>query len=224
MAGDWIKVEHATIDKPEILQMAELLGTTADDVFGKLFRVWVWFDQQSRNGDAGCVTESALMRFIDRHVASNGFAACMKKVGWLSASGMPNFERHNGESAKNRALTNKRMKRHRDATRDDGVTQNASPEKRREEITPIVPTRFAEFWERYPGPRKVAKSKCVKFWATHKLDPLTDQILSHVALMAVSVQWQEKGGQFVPAPLTYLNQRRWEDGSPSAEVPRRLAL
>ena len=26
MAGDWIKFEHASLDKPEVLRIAELLG------------------------------------------------------------------------------------------------------------------------------------------------------------------------------------------------------
>jgi hypothetical protein len=129
LAGDWIKVEHATIDKLEVLQMAELLETTADDVLGKLIRVWVWFDIQSRDGHAGGVTGVTLMKFIDRHVSSQGFAACMKKVGWLTDTGIPNFDHHNGESSKKRALSNKRQSRHRNA---DSVT-DALPEKRREE-------------------------------------------------------------------------------------------
>lgn len=129
MAGDWIKVEHATIDKPEVLQMADLLEVSADDVLGKLIRVWAWFDLQSRDGHAGNVTGVTLMKFIDRLVARQGFAACMKKVGWLGEFGIPNFDRHNGESSKNRALSNNRQKRHRNA---QSVTK-ALPEKRREE-------------------------------------------------------------------------------------------
>lgn len=129
MAGDWIKFEHATLDKPEVLVMADMLETTPDDVIGKLLRVWVWFDKQSRDGYAGGVTGNALMFFIDRHVARNGFAACMKKVGWLGDDCLPNFDRHNGETAKNRALSKDRMKRKRYAD----VTPEASPEKRREE-------------------------------------------------------------------------------------------
>jgi hypothetical protein len=129
VAGDWIKFELATSDKPEVLAMAELLGTSSDDVVGKLLRVWGWFDQQTQNGNAVSVTGNTLKRFIDRLVASQGFAACMEKVGWLNDSGVPNFERHNGESAKKRALTNKRVKRMRNAD----VTPDALPEKRREE-------------------------------------------------------------------------------------------
>jgi len=215
LAGDWIKVEHVTIDKPEVLAMAELLGIEPDAVFGKLFRVWRWFDQQSLNGDARGVTNVTLMKFIDTLVASQGFAASMKKVGWLTETGMPNFDRHNGESAKNRALTNKRMKRFRDA---DSVT-SASPEKRREEITPIVPS-FEKFWDIYPGPRRVGKAKCLKVWQAQELEALANRILQHVTAMSSSAQWRESGGKFIPAPLTYLNQRRFEDGLPEAPVTR----
>jgi hypothetical protein len=218
MAGDWLKIEHATVDKPEVLEMADLLGTSSDDVFGKLFRVWIWFDQQSRNGDAGGVTGNALMRFIDRLVASQGFASCMKKVGWLTDSGIPNFDRHNGESAKNRALTRKRMKR----LRDGASVTIASPEKRREEKTPIVPSspKFDDFWKLYPGPRKVGRSKCLTLWTANGFEAVGDQVLLHVAAMAASPQWKEQEGKFIPSPLTYLNQRRFEDGLPEQPRPR----
>lgn len=212
MAGDWIKFELATIDKPEVLLMADLLSLTSDDVVGKLLRVWGWFDQRSVNGDAGGVTNVTLMKFIDRHVGRQGFAACMKQVGWLTDDGLPNFDRHNGESAKNRALTKKRMKKMRNAD----VTQSSSPEKRREEINPIVPLRFDEFWNAYPGPRKVAKAKCMQVWLERGFTAVADQVLLHVEAMKVTPQWREAGGKFVPAPLTYLNQRRFEDGLPES--------
>lgn len=133
MAGDWIKFEHSTLDKPEVLVLADFLETTPDDIVGKLLRIWVWFDKNSVNGDAGGVTGNALMRFIDGHVGRQGFAACMKKVGWLNENGVPNFDRHNGKSAKKRALTAARTREWRDAKGDDSVTRDASPEKRREE-------------------------------------------------------------------------------------------
>lgn len=215
MAGNWIKIEEATLDKPEVLAMAEMLGTSADDVVGKLLRVWFWFDKQSLDGYASGVTNVTLDKFIDRHVASQGFAQTMRKVGWLSDSGLPNFERHNGETAKNRALTNKRMKKMRNAS----VTPTASPEKNREDITPIVPG-FDKFWNAYPGPRKIGKAKCLALWQSQKLEPIADRVLQHVAAMAASQQWRKEGGKFVPSSLTYLNQRRFEDGLPEPEVSR----
>lgn len=223
MAGDWIKFEHATLDKPEVLLMAELLETSPDDVIGKLLRVWVWFDQQSENGNAGGVTYVTLAKFIDRHVSSQGFAACMKKVGWLSDEGMPHFDRHNGESAKKRALTKDRVAKARSVV----VTLNALPEKRREEVTPIAPdggsAEFTRFWKAWPASkRKNSRHSCATIWRTKKLDALADSIIAHVEAMKSSQQWREG---FEPAPKTYLNGRRWEDGTPQeTQPPHRLAV
>ena len=40
MAGDWIKIEENTPDKPEVHKMASILGIDPDAVVGKLVRVW----------------------------------------------------------------------------------------------------------------------------------------------------------------------------------------
>ena len=72
--------------------------------------------------------------------------------------------------------------------------------------------RFAEFWQAWPaGPRKQAKAECEKKWKARGLDDLADEIIGHVRAILKTKQFQD----FTPAPLTYLNQRRWEDGAPS---------
>ena len=140
MAGDWITIQHATPDKPEVGIIAETLGIDIDAVVGKLLRVWIWADQQTYDGNAGSVTRALL----DRVTGVAGFANAMIEAGWLidSEGGLlfPNFDRHNGETSKRRALTNKRVQKHR-AERNakcnassvtDSVTKTL-PEKRREE-------------------------------------------------------------------------------------------
>jgi hypothetical protein len=52
MAGDWIKFDTSTPDKPEVFEMAAELGIDPDAVVGKLLRVWKWFDQQTTDGNA----------------------------------------------------------------------------------------------------------------------------------------------------------------------------
>jgi hypothetical protein len=111
----WIKVEHITPDKPEIILMAENLGVDQDAIVGKCLRVWIWADQQTISGNAATVTFS----FLDRLTNCPGFASQLVAVGWLvSRSGrlqLPNFDRHNGQTAKNRALSTDRVQRHRNA-------------------------------------------------------------------------------------------------------------
>jgi hypothetical protein len=146
MAGDWIKLEIATSDKPEVWQIAESLGIDPDAVVGKLIRVWAWFDQQTLDGNAkgnaASVTKSATMALLDRKVGVTGFCAAMVSVGWMLEDGvavtLPNFDRHNGKTAKTRALTAKRVSEHKkkgNATANALVTVDALPreEKRREE-------------------------------------------------------------------------------------------
>ncbi|WP_372897584.1 hypothetical protein [Stieleria sp.] len=128
MAGDWIKIENTTPDKPEVFRMAERLEIDPDAVTGKLVRIWIWADQQTVDGNAGCVTRLLL----DRLAGVSGFADAMSDCGWLQEENgellLPNFERHNGKTAKTRALTRKRVESHRKNCNADTVTP-ALPEK-----------------------------------------------------------------------------------------------
>lgn len=77
--------------------------------------------------------------------------------------------------------------------------------------TPHTPkgVRFAEFWETWPSSqRKVAKAECEKRWKARGLDAEADAILAHVVVSKGTRQWLDG---YEPAPLTYLNQKRWQD-------------
>ena len=145
MAGDWLKFEKATLDKPEIFEMAGMLGIDPDAVIGKLLRVWDWFDDQSQNGCAPVTLAAQL----NRNTGVTGFVDAMRAVGWIIIESdklrIPNFERHNGQSAKTRSLSAKRMAKSRGKScansYDDSVTSSATkaqPEKRREEKSIIT--------------------------------------------------------------------------------------
>ena len=47
-------------------------------------------------------------------------------------------------------------------------------------------------------------------------------ILAHVESLKVSTGWQKNGGEFIPAPLVYLNQRRWEGAEASNDASDRI--
>ncbi|HBR3614611.1 DNA replication domain protein [Klebsiella pneumoniae] len=162
MASSWIKVEVITPDKPEIFQIAEILNIDPDAVLGKLVRIWAWADQQTVDGNAGSVTKGVL----DRIAFITGFADALIAVGWLAYDGnkliLPNFERHNGESSKKRALTNRRVAAHR-KNETQKVTlaalQKALPEEEEEEEVkdkiPPNPPRGREPKKSYPYPEQL---------------------------------------------------------------------
>lgn len=218
----WIKIDHTTPDKPEVMQIADALGITPEQAFGHLCRIWIWADQQSLNGHAIVVTEKGLDR-IARH---SGFASAVRAVGWLNGPdgsiSLPNFDVNNGETAKKRALATKRQVTRRSRLRsDNGVTR----EDKRRINTPIPPSgAFLKFWNAWPRhTRKQSKGQCWERWRKFSLDAVAEEIVMHVEAMKRSTDWLKESGAFIPAPLAYLNQRRWE-GADLGQQELRVAM
>jgi hypothetical protein len=79
-----------------------------------------------------------------------------------------------------------------------------------------LPSGFASFWETWPtNDRKQAKGKCLDAWKKASAERDAALVIDHVNSMKSSREWQKQDGEFVPAPLVYLNQRRWEGAEPS---------
>ncbi len=128
----WMKVEHVTPEKPEIFEIAEIMELDPENVFAKVFRVWVWFDQHSEDGSA----PETLRASLERKLGAPGFLAAMERVQWLETFSrrrrkflrIPNFDRHVGQSAKKRALTAVRNAKFRN-TKDGELTPGTSLER-----------------------------------------------------------------------------------------------
>jgi hypothetical protein len=75
---------------------------------------------------------------------------------------------------------------------------------------------FEDFWKAWPSNvRKGGKAQCKAKWDKLKLDLQADQIIKHTEWMKTTDQWKKGDGAFIPAPLVYINQMRWD----GAEVP-----
>ena len=110
MAGEWLKLECDTPEKPEVLAITASLGWTDTDLtVGKLFRLWRWFDKHTVDGNAAGVTSALL----DVQIGVTGFCERVAAVGWLEVYEggvrLPKFDRHNGTTAKARSQTAKRV-------------------------------------------------------------------------------------------------------------------
>lgn len=77
---------------------------------------------------------------------------------------------------------------------------------------------FARFWSAYP--RRVGKPAAARAFARH--DPseeLLAAMLAAIDRQRKSDQWTKDGGEFIPHPSTWLNQRRWEDTPADTPTP-----
>jgi hypothetical protein len=145
VAGDWIKMRINLPEDPDVVRIASGLKLDRFGIVGRLHKIWAWADEHSVDGQNVPVDAD----FLDSLVATPGFSQQLRHVGWLSGRdgslNFPNFLRHNGESAKQRALDAARKKRTRTASGkmsgkcpDDNRTK-LGPEERREEYTPKSP-------------------------------------------------------------------------------------
>ncbi len=122
-------------EDPAVISIAETLKIPEVYVVGLCWKLWRWADEQTINGCAHGVTDS----WVDRYTGATGFAQAMVKVGWLDftngSMSIPKFDRHISNSAKSRALSQRRMEKSRYA---QSATE-AQPEKRREENNKYPP-------------------------------------------------------------------------------------
>ena len=103
-------------------------------------------------------------------------------------------------------------------TAGKGIIDDLSGSKEPAKSSPSSPTGtsgtepqgFVRFWDSWPkNIRKGGRSLCLKAWLRCHAENAVEQILAHVNFLKNSEEWKRDGGQYVPAPSTYLNQQRW---------------
>lgn len=118
LGSEWIKMRVNLSRDPAVVSIARRLKMDPRDVVGRLHEVWSWYDQHTTDGSGRGIDAD----FIDDLAGKRGFAQAMAStplVPWLviDAEGvhLPRFERHNGASAKRRAMEADRKQRGREA-------------------------------------------------------------------------------------------------------------
>ena len=205
---------------------------------GALVSIWGVMRQRGKRSGDDLLCDGVSVAVLDDIADLPGIGAAMEGVGWVveGSDGItfPNFfEGYNVDPAEKKTSSNAdRQRRYRerqagekaaipgndeDVTRDvtRDVTVTHREEKRREEITPPTPkgepAGFAAFWSVWPkSNRKGGKAECLKTWTKANCESVWTDIVAHVEAMSKTEGWTKQGGEFVPAPLVYLNGRRWD--------------
>ena len=155
------------------------------------------------------ITESVLGEFFEK--TENGYqnSRCDAEIS-----------KYQHQVATNRSL-GKRGGRPKKTESETESKPNTNPKKIQNKNISIS-SRFDEFWATWPSSkRKVGKAAVQVKWVKAKLDDVADQIIANVESLKTSEQWL---GGFEPAPMTYINQRRWEDDVMSDVPPSRRVI
>lgn len=104
MALNWIKWVKGLSKRPEVLAIAKALSKNRREVAAVCMEFWEWADESTVNGFISGVG----IEDIDGILSVPGFASALCTVGWLDVRNdgiqLPRWDRHNGQSAKERAL------------------------------------------------------------------------------------------------------------------------
>lgn len=102
----WIKMRTNLLDDPRVGAVSMRCNVSVATTLGSLFILWAIADQHTENGLLPYMTEE----WLDARVGVPGFSDALRSVGWLAtpqdgSAGLllPEFDQHNGSSAKRRA-------------------------------------------------------------------------------------------------------------------------
>jgi hypothetical protein len=137
MAGDWMKFEFATLDKPELYAISRNARVTLGCAGWAVLRCWKYGHDHTTDGKISWGT----VELIDTIAGIEGFGKAMEQAGWLivkeSYVQFPQWDRHNSNGAKVRQNNAVRASRFRNArvtlASRSTVTNNASTEQNRTE-------------------------------------------------------------------------------------------
>jgi len=134
MAGDWLKWTKGLTRKIEVAKMAAELGVAPAMVAGMCMQFWEWLDdnvsatQCDASGSASVDMTGVNLGFIDLVGGMSGFGEALILAGWLAFEGgmmrVPNFARHNGRPAKDRALSRDRSAACRRRAKESGRSRS----------------------------------------------------------------------------------------------------
>lgn len=229
---EWIKWRKKLVRDPRVLIVSRVCHTNRVTVRGALVTLWCLADEYAEaDGRLPGYTPDD----IDAECELPGFCRALPP-DWMRVDGdsvyLPNYQEHNGTTAKKRAEGKSRQRRHRSVTDlsrdscDKRVTRGRGRVRVRDNppsppvggnvgdsadsANDIAGASFDTFWSAYP--KKVGKGKAREAWA--KLRPgkaLAAEILGAVHRQRGCADWLRDGGRYIPNPATWLNQHRWED-------------
>ena len=161
------------------------------------------------------ITESVLVEFFEKDVDGYRNSRCDAEIAKYQ---------HQVENNRSLGKRGGRPKKTESITETEPKVNPKKNKNKNKNISSVTSTsaRFNDFWSMWPASkRKVARSECENKWDKHDLDMVADVIIANVKKLKTTEQWTSG---FDPAPLTYINQRRWEDDAGEQQATGRRVI
>lgn len=228
MAGgiDWFRWHHGSVSDPKFQLVAKKAGASVAEAIALWSCLLESASMAADRGNPGVPDFEALDCALGMQDGkSQSLYERMKERGLIDENGrLTAWDRRQPKREDETAAERQRRRRdrHHELDMSRAVTQSHAPvtaghdrgeesrEEKKKTNTAAEPPGFVRFWDSWPkSDRKQARGKCLDAWKKAKAEADAALIVGHVSRMATG-PWSRDHGQYIPAPLTYLNQRRWE--------------
>jgi hypothetical protein len=192
MAGDWIKMRSNLWDDPRVSALCDATNQPEAMVIGALYWLWSAADQHTEDG----IMPGLSLRQIDRKTGVPGFAQALCNIGWMAdhpeGVRICNFTEHNGESAKKRCQTAKRVAKSRSC--NAGVAQEALQDE--QEVVTDALAREREREEKEITTSSTGVDRCpvaeiIKLFGEHAPSLVQPRIIPDAVRAQISARWRE---------------------------------
>jgi hypothetical protein len=229
MAGmDWFRWHHGSVTDPKFQLVAKRAGASVAEVLA----VWACLLEaasmaanRGNPGDIDCEATDCALGLADgvtaKVIGEMDLRGLFREDGGITAweKRQPKREREDDTNADRQRAFKARQNQ---VTPDNATDHQKTPREEKSREEKEIPSGgllagFAEFWAAWPtSDRKQARGKCHDAWKKAGAEPHAALVLAHVQRMKASQGWTKNGGEFIPAPLVYLNKRSWEGADLSA--------
>lgn len=136
--ASWIKLQVTLARSAKIVQFAQVLRMRRREALGVAVEWFCWVDSQCSNGCTGLLPAQ-----VDDVLECKRLADALLAVGWafVGTDGflyITDYEQHNGESAKQRAMAAERMARSRNVAQMSRESRNTSYDSSVTEASPRI--------------------------------------------------------------------------------------
>jgi hypothetical protein len=221
MSRLYIRVETSFYTHRKTAKLRSLIG---DDAFWIVPKLWAYAAENQPDGDLSRYESPQLAMLLGCPKHATSILEALIECGFVDSDGIiHDWGEYNGYhlrfSERAKAAAQARWAKKKEPKKRQGTVDSGQGTVETSNASSML-VAFETFWRAYP--RKVGRGLAEEAFAKVGGVGLLDRIIPAIEAQRKAPDWTKDGGQFIPHPTTWLNQKRWEDDLvPSIKRPNR---
>ena len=213
-------MKRGTPDHPKTEALASLLRIGKAQAVGHLEMLWHFAAKYAIQGNIGKWDDAQIAQRCGWESANGeapSFVEALVTAGWLDRCKehrllIHHWKDHCEQSVKKTLINNSlpflEVSR---KVRKDKPSSGCGEATAKAVGKALYSEGFARFWKAWPRHfRKTGKGRAAEKWHSLDLECQAEDVVAVVEVMKTSRSWMKEGGQYIPAPVVWLNAKGYD--------------